>query len=99
MNQERMLKIILGPHTSEKTTLMSEEHNQVAFKVAVDATKAEIHEAVEKLFEVQVRDVQVLNVKGKTKRSPRGRLIKRPSWKKAYVKLEQGSEIDLVELA
>lgn len=98
MNQERMLKVILGPHISEKTTLMSEENNQVAFRVAIDATKAEVRTAVEKLFDVQVKDVQVLNVKGKTKRSPRGRLRKRADWKKAYVKLEQGNEIDLTEL-
>src|SRR5690606_28054445 len=98
MNQERMLKIILGPHISEKSTLMAEMDNQVAFKVARDATKPEIKEAVENLFKVQVREVQVLNVKGKTKRSVRGKTRKRSDWKKAYVRLEQGQEIDFAEI-
>lgn len=98
MKQERLLKIILGPHISEKTTLLSELNNQVAFKVVGDATKPEIKAAVESLFDVQVKAVQVLNVKGKTKRSPRGQLRSRPNWKKAYIKLEQGNEIDLAEL-
>lgn len=98
MNQERMLKIILGPHISEKSTTMAELDSQVAFKVARDATKPEIKEAVENLFKVQVRDVQVMNVKGKTKRSFRGKMRKRSDWKKAYVRLEQGQEIDFAEL-
>lgn len=98
MNQERILKIILGPHISEKTTLMSENHNQVAFKVASDATKPEIKTAIESLFNVQVKEVQVLNVKGKTKRTARGKIRSRSDWKKAYIKLEQGHEIDLAEL-
>ena len=98
MNQERLLKIILGPHVSEKSTVLSEMDNQVTFKVAVDATKPEIKEAVENLFKVQVKDVQVLNVKGKTKRSVRGKTRRRSDWKKAYVRLEQGHEIDFAEL-
>ena len=98
MNQERILKIILGPHISEKTTLMSENNNQVAFKVASDATKPEIKTAIESLFNVQVKAVQVLNVKGKTKRTARGKIRSRSDWKKAYIKLEQGHEIDLAEL-
>ena len=98
MNQERLLKIIIGPHISEKTTLLSEGNNQVTFKVAGDATKPEIKQAVESLFNVQVKDVQVLNVKGKTKRTVRGRIRSRSDWKKAYVRLEQGHEIDFAEL-
>ena len=98
MNQERIFRIILGPHISEKSTVMAELDSQVAFKVARDATKPEIKEAVESLFKVQVRDVQVLNVKGKTKRSVRGKTRKRSDWKKAYVRLEQGQEIDFAEL-
>lgn len=98
MNQERLLKIILGPHISEKTTLMAEMDNQVAFKVACDATKPEVREAVQTLFKVQVKDVQILNMKGKTKRSVRGKTRKRSDWKKAYVRLEQGQEIDFAEL-
>ena len=57
MNQERILTIILGPHISEKTSVISEENNQVTFKVASDATKPEIKQAVEILFDVQVKDV------------------------------------------
>jgi large subunit ribosomal protein L23 len=63
MNQERILTIILGPHISEKTSIISEENNQVTFKVANNATKPEIKQAVESLFDVQVKDVQILNVK------------------------------------
>jgi large subunit ribosomal protein L23 len=98
MNQERILTIILGPHISEKTTIISEESNQVTFKVAVDATKPEVKEAIESLFNVEVKDVQILNVKGKTKRSARGKIRRRASWKKAYIRLEQGHEIDFVDL-
>jgi large subunit ribosomal protein L23 len=98
MNQERILTIILGPHISEKTSIISEENNQVTFKVASDATKPEIKEAVESLFDVQVKDVQILNVKGKTKRTARGKIRSRSDWKKAYIRLEQGQEIDFAEL-
>ncbi|MGA0805374.1 MAG: 50S ribosomal protein L23 [Pseudohongiellaceae bacterium] len=99
MNQERMLNIIFGPHLSEKTANISEQNNQVTFKVAGDATKSEIKQAVESLFNVQVRDVQVLNVKGKTKRTARGKIRSRSDWKKAYVRLEQGQQIDFADKA
>lgn len=99
MNQERILSIILGPHLSEKTSNISELNNQVTFRVVNDATKYEIKLAVEKLFSVQVRDVQVLNVKGKTKRTSRGKIRSRSDWKKAYVRLEQGQEIDFADMA
>lgn len=92
MNTERLYKVLLGPHVSEKTAL-SGESNQAVFKVAPDATKLEIKKAVEKLFKVSVVDVRTLNVKGKAKRNRFG-LAKKPNWKKAYVKLEQGQEID-----
>jgi large subunit ribosomal protein L23 len=98
MNQERKLRIILGPHLSEKTSRISEQNNQVTFKVLSDASKPEVKEAVEKLFNVQVRDIQILNVKGKTKRTARGKLRSRGDWKKAYVRLEQGQEIDLANM-
>ncbi|MGA1740841.1 MAG: 50S ribosomal protein L23 [Pseudohongiellaceae bacterium] len=98
MNQERILTIILGPHISEKTSIISEENNQVTFKVANNATKPEIKEAVESLFDVQVKDVQILNIKGKTKRTARGKIRSRSDWKKAYIRLEQGQEIDFAEL-
>ena len=89
MNQARLYSIILGPHISEKATIMAETRNQVAFKVINDATKTEVKEAVEKLFKVSVTGLQILNVKGKTKRNKYG-LSKRPSWKKAHVRVEQG---------
>jgi large subunit ribosomal protein L23 len=98
MNQERILSIILGPHLSEKTSSISELNNQVTFRVVGDATKSEIRTAVESLFNVQVKNVQVLNVKGKTKRTARGKLRSRSDWKKAYVRLEQGQQIDLADM-
>ena len=99
MNESRILSVILGPHLSEKTSNISERNNQVTFKVVQDATKAEIKQAVESLFKVQVKDVQVLNVKGKTKRTAHGKTRRRGDWKKAYVRLEQGQQIDFAEMA
>ena len=64
----------------------------------IGATKAEIKQAVESLFNVEVKEVQVLNVKGKRKRTAQGKFRTRPSWKKAYIRLEQGHEIDFAEL-
>ncbi len=93
MNQERLYKVIVGPHISEKAAIISELSNQYVFKVAVDATKLEVKKAVEKLFDVSVRDVSTLVVKGKTKRTRYG-ISRRNNWKKAYVRLEQGQEID-----
>lgn len=98
MNLERIYTVILGPHVSEKTTLLGEANNQYAFKVAVDATKSEIKQAVEKIFNVVVDDLQVLNVKGKTKRTSRGKLRRRSNWKKAYVRLQTGHEIDFADI-
>ncbi|MGD8430720.1 MAG: 50S ribosomal protein L23 [Ectothiorhodospiraceae bacterium] len=95
MNQERIYKVLLGPHVSEKSTLIAEEANQVVFKVARDASKLEVKKAVEQLFEVTVRDVRVCNVKGKRKGFGRIR-GKRPDWKKAYVALEEGQELDFL---
>ena len=88
---------VLSPIITEKTTIIA-ENNQVVFEVPVSASKPEIKEAVESLFDVQVKDVQVLNVKGKTKRSARGKIRSRSDWKKAYIRLEQGQEIDFAEL-
>ena len=99
MNLERMYSVILGAHMSEKSTIMSEENNQYTFKVARDASKPEIKEAVEKIFNVSVEDLQVLNVKGKTKRSGKGKIRRRSDWKKAYVRLEAGQEIDFADMA
>ena len=87
MNSERMEKVILEPHVSEKTTLLGEDKNQNAFRVAIDASRSEIKEAVETIFKVTVEGLQVLNVKGKTKRSSRGKIRRLSNWNKAYVRL------------
>jgi len=94
MSQERLYKVLLGPIISEKAAMAGEAGNQVAFKVLPSATKIEIKAAVEKLFEVKVEGVRTLNVKGKTKRTRYG-IGKRNDWKKAYVRLQEGQEIDL----
>jgi large subunit ribosomal protein L23 len=96
MNQERIYKVLLGPHISEKATVVAEENGQYVFKVATDATKLEIKKAVEQLFEVSVKAVRTAVVKGKTKRTRFG-MGKRSDWKKAYVSLEQGQEIDFAD--
>lgn len=93
MNQERLLKVLLGPIVTEKSSTIADEGRQFAFRVVPDANKQEIAKAVEKLFEVEVDKVQVINVKGKRKRF--GRLEgRRADWKKAYVKLKEGHDID-----
>lgn len=93
MNQERLLQVLLAPHVSEKSATVGERNNQYVFKVVSDATKPEIKSAVEKLFSVSVASVQVANMKGKAKRfgSYQGR---RGDWKKAYVTLAAGQEIN-----
>ena len=93
MNQERVFQVLLGPHVSEKAAIVADVSNQYVFKVAVDATKAEIKKSVEQLFKVKVDDVSTLVVKGKMKRNRYGFSTK-PTWKKAYVRLEQGQDID-----
>ncbi|WP_199053540.1 50S ribosomal protein L23 [Aquitalea sp. ASV15] len=94
MNQERLLQVILAPVVSEKSTMVAEKHQQVVFRVATDATKPEIKAAVEMLFNIKVEGVSTVNVKGKVKRF--GRTFgRRKDWKKAYVSLVQGQEIDL----
>jgi large subunit ribosomal protein L23 len=93
MNQERMYKVLLGPVVSEKTAAAGESSNQVVFKVLADASKLEIKAAIQSLFNTKVESVRVLNVKGKTKRTRYG-VGKKSDWKKAYVRLEQGQEID-----
>ena len=93
MNQERVFKVLLGPHISEKATVLADGKNQFVFKVATDATKLEVKKAVEQLFEVKVSDVNTVKVNGKTKRTMRG-VGKRNDWKKAYITLEPGQDID-----
>ncbi|MDB4021155.1 50S ribosomal protein L23 [Litorivicinus sp.] len=95
MNQERIFVVLKGPHVSEKATLVADLNNQYVFKVAPDATKIEIKAAVEALFEVSVTKVNVLNMKGKTKRTAKG-MGKRNDVRKAYVTLAEGQEISFV---
>jgi large subunit ribosomal protein L23 len=91
-DSERLMQVLLAPQISEKSTMVGERDNQVVFKVVRDATKPEIKAAVELLFKVEVRSVQVANVKGKVKRF--GRFTgRRDHWKKAYVSLKAGQEI------
>jgi large subunit ribosomal protein L23 len=93
MNPERLLMILRAPHTSEKTTVMAEKFKQFTFKVLKNATKSEIKQAVEAMFNVKVSNVSVLNVKGKKKRFKQLN-GQRSDWKKAFVSLHPGSDID-----
>jgi len=96
MNQERLMKVLLAPIVSEKSTMVADKNEQVAFRVLQDATKPEIKAAVELLFKVKVESVQVLNTKGKTKRF--GRFTgRRRNERKAYVSLAPGQEINFAE--
>lgn len=92
-NQERLMNVLIAPQISEKATFVADRNEQVIFRVASDATKPEIKAAVELMFKVKVDSVQVANVKGKVKRF--GRYIgRRSDWKKAYVSLQPGQEIN-----
>ncbi|MBK7955954.1 MAG: 50S ribosomal protein L23 [Candidatus Accumulibacter sp.] len=96
MNQERLMQVLLAPQISEKATYIAEKYEQVIFRVLSDATKPEIKGAVELLFKVAVESVQVANVKGKHKKF--GRMMgRRKNWKKAYVCLQPGQEINFVD--
>jgi large subunit ribosomal protein L23 len=95
MNEERLLKILIAPRISEKSTLASELGRQYVFKVIPSAKKPDIKQAVELIFKVVVDSVRTINVRGKGK-AFRGRFGSRPSWKKAYVKLKEGHEIDVM---
>ena len=95
MSDERLMKILLEPQVTEKGTFVADKYRQFVFRVIRDATKPEIRKAVEKMFEVEVASVQVLNVRGKTKTFRRAR-GKRPDWKKAYVRLKPGFDIDFM---
>ena len=96
MNEGRIYQVLLGPHISEKATIVAEGSQQVVFRVATDATKPEIKKAVEQLFSVKVTGVNVVNVKGKTKRTQRG-MGKRTDVRKAYVCLADGNDIDFID--
>ena len=93
MNQERLMQVLRAPHISEKSTRVADEARQFVFRVSKDAHKREIKHAVEAMFKVEVERVQVCNVRGKNKGFQRTR-GKRPDWKKAYVRLKEGHDID-----
>ena len=95
MNEERLMKVLLAPLISEKSSIATEQSNQYVFKVTTDATKPEIKQAVELLFDVKVEAVKVANMKGKTKRFGQ-KMGRRNDWKKAYISLQAGQEIDLL---
>ena len=93
MSNERLSRVLIAPVVSEKSTRAADQSRQMVFRVLPDARKPEIRKAVEKMFDVTVTGVQVLNVKGKVKRF--GRTVgRRSDWKKAYVTLAEGSDID-----
>lgn len=95
MNDAKLYSVIRAPRVSEKTVRAQETSNQYAFEVATTATKADIKTAVEKLFDVKVQSVNVLNVKGKNK-AFRNRNGRRGDWRKAYVTLAEGQSIDVM---
>jgi large subunit ribosomal protein L23 len=93
MNREQLMTVLLAPHVTEKTSLAMQNHNQYVFRVRRRATKTDIKQAVELMFDVKVMGVQVVNEPGKTRRF--GRIEGRTQdWKKAYVRLAEGQTID-----
>lgn len=95
MSHESLMKVILAPHVSEKSTSAAEKHRQFVFKVATSANRNDIKRAVQLMFNVEVSSVQVCNVAGKVKRFG-GMLGRRSGWKKAYVTLREGHDINFL---
>lgn len=94
-SQEKLLKTVIRPHVSDKTYGLSDTNSTIVFEVARFASKLDVKNAVEQLFEVKVESVNILNVKGKARRF--GRVEgKTKAWKKAYVKLAEGHDINFV---
>lgn len=96
MNKERLMNILLAPHVSEKASVAADK-GEFVFKVALDANKREIKQSVELMFGVNVESVKTLVVKGKTKRTG-GTFGRRSNWKKAYVTLQEGQDIDFANI-
>ena len=96
MNDERLMNIILSPRVSEKTARKADMENQHVFSVTKDAKKLELKKAVEKMFDVKVDRVRIMNVNGKLKRFRR-QFAKTKDWKKAYVRLKEGLDINYGE--
>lgn len=98
ISNERLLKILLSPHISEKTSISVQNNNTVVLKVLKNATKFEIKMAIEKLFKVYVRKVNTIVVKGKQKRK-KNKLVKFSNWKKAYIILKSGQDLNFLHSA
>ncbi|WMY96140.1 MAG: 50S ribosomal protein L23 [Arsenophonus sp.] len=97
MNREvLLLKILSAPHVSEKASIAIKKNNTIVLKVARDATKSKIKCAIHKIFEVEVKNVNTLLVKGKIKANNQKKRSRRYSWKKAYVTLKEGQKIDFI---
>ncbi|MDH5231277.1 MAG: 50S ribosomal protein L23 [Gammaproteobacteria bacterium] len=96
MKQEKLLTTLVAPHLSEKSLGLGDAEKQVVFKVSKRANKADVKQAIESMFDVKVDRVRIVNVKGKTKTRARGNTGRRPSWKKAYVSLQEGHDIDFM---
>lgn len=95
MNQERLLKVIISPHISEKATIATEKHNEYVFQILDSATKPEVKDAIEYLFNAKVKSVRIVNVRPK-KKIFKGFEGKRKGWKKAYVTLQADQKLDLI---
>ena len=95
MNQEHIMKVLISPVVSEKSTRLADQNRQFVFKVVKDASKPEVRKAVELMFDVKVDAVQIANVNGKIKRFG-GKLGKRADWKKAFVTLAEGHDINFM---
>jgi len=93
MNPERAYQVVLAPHVSEKSTMLADASDQIVFKVRGDSSKQEVRAAVEMIFDVKVNSVQILNVRGKQKKHGKT-MGRRKNWKKAYVRLAPGQDID-----
>lgn len=93
MNQERITQVLLAPHVSEKSTTIADKLRQHVFRVTRSADKLEVKKAVEKLFNVKVESVRIVNIQGKNKAFQR-QLGRRSNWKKAYVRLAEGHDIN-----
>jgi large subunit ribosomal protein L23 len=98
MNQERVYQIIRRPHISEKTAGLADKQRQITFEVLLTANKDEIKAAVEQLFKVEVDKVRTIVLKGKSKRFGKN-MGQRKNWKKAYVLLKEGHDIDFIGMA
>jgi large subunit ribosomal protein L23 len=93
VNREELMTVLIAPHVTEKSSLAMQNHNQYTFRVRRDATKVDVKKAVQLMFDVQVRAVQIVNEPGKTRRFG-GRAGRTQDTKKAYVSLAQGQTID-----